>query len=77
MFTYFFKGHILPLAIGHHSSNESGQSWNWFLQKMKDKFGDLKDKIILLDRDKGGRDAVRYLVFILSCIVHLLFASFM
>lgn len=67
-FTLSFLGHILPLAIGHHSGNESKSTWSWFLQKMKEKFPSMAKCVVLLDRDKGGRDAVRCLFFLVSFI---------
>jgi hypothetical protein len=64
--TLNFLGCILPLAIGHHSGNESKSTWSWFLRKMKDRYPQMSDHVILLDRDKGGRDAVRYFFFSFS-----------
>lgn len=56
----FFVAHLLPLALGHHSGNESKETWSWFLDQMQEKFAIMKeDIIILIDRDKGGREAIR------------------
>ncbi len=60
MTNFFIIGHILPLAIGHHAGNESKSSWGWFLNLLKAKFPLKEDIIVLLDRDKGGREAMRY-----------------
>ena len=59
----FVLGHILPLAIGHHCHNESASTWRWFVNKLQVKFPDFcHGTSILIDRDKGGREAMRFFI---------------
>ena len=65
-FLIFVLGHILPLAIGHHCHNESESTWRWFVERLQSKFPDFSaGTSILIDRDKGGREAIRFFFFFL------------
>ncbi|GJX81653.1 transposase, MuDR, MULE transposase domain protein [Tanacetum coccineum] len=43
------NNHIIPIATGV-SQGESGESWTWFLRKLKDCIGEVPNLAIILDR---------------------------
>ena len=62
MLSHLFSavGHILPIAVGHQCGAETKNSWEWFLSELKGVFPSFEHGSLIMDRDKGGDEATRF-----------------